>query len=82
MSSYLDVIKIVAATFEFICITLKPRENIQHADALAYLAKALEDDSPKKIYVDSLQSPNISWIKSGLRSEFHSTHMFFAHKYK
>lgn len=47
MSAYWDIIKNLAKQFTSIAISLKPRNDFQHADALAYLVATLEDDSPR-----------------------------------
>lgn len=59
-SAYLDILKTLVGGFESIYITLKPRNDAQYVDALAYLATTLEDDSQRNISVDSLESPSIS----------------------
>lgn len=58
-SIYLDVIWALAEPFESITITLKPRNDIRYADALAYLAAALDDNLPRKISVDNLEHTDI-----------------------
>lgn len=81
MSAYLDVIKYLVGEFEFIGVTVKPRNDARYVDALAYLATKLEDDSPRKIFIDNLDNPSISLIKSDLNSTFHSACVYFAHSY-
>lgn len=49
---------------------------------MAYLAGTMEDDSPRKVSVDNLESPNISWIKSNLTTTFHYARVFNAYNYK
>lgn len=45
MSAYLDVIKSLANQFKLATITLKPKNDARHADTLAYLAAAHENNS-------------------------------------
>lgn len=46
MHVYLDIVKSLAKQFKLVAIILKPRNNVQHANMLAYLVTALEDDLP------------------------------------
>lgn len=46
LSAYMDIIRSLAKQFDSIAISLKPRNDVRHVDALAYLAAILEDDSP------------------------------------
>lgn len=76
MSVYLDVVWALAEEFESIALTLKPKNGIQHAYAFVYLAATLEDDSPRRILVDNLKSPSISWVKRDLNTTIHSAQIF------
>lgn len=82
MSVYLDIIRCLDKQFELVAIFLKPRNDIRHTDELFYLAIDLENDSSRKISIDSQERPNLSWVKSDLKSIFLATRVFLAHVYK
>lgn len=52
MGAYLDIVRSLAHRFTSLIITQKPRNDIRHADALAYLAAAMKVDSPRSITVE------------------------------
>lgn len=82
MNAYSDGVRSLVGEFESIAITLKPQNNIRYVDALIYLATAMEDDSPRKISLDSLKCSIISWIKRNLNYTLHYVRVFFVHEYK
>lgn len=68
--------------FNSIATSLKLKNHFKHADTLAYPTATLEDNSPRKITVDNLDSPSISWIKRDLSSIFPSVRVLFSYNYK
>lgn len=63
-------------------ITLKPRNDVGHVDALTYLATALEDDSPRKIPIDTHEEPSNILDKNDISIIFLLAQMFFLEQYK
>ena len=59
MASYLGLVKELARKFESISITQKPRNDIRHADSLAYIAAALDDPNPRSIIVETQEDRSI-----------------------
>ncbi|KAF5202209.1 Gypsy retrotransposon integrase-like protein [Thalictrum thalictroides] len=60
MAAYLELIHLAARAFDKISISQRPRNDIRHADALAYLSSAIEMDSSRTIIVDYQKDPSIN----------------------
>ncbi|KAF5199700.1 Rvt_3 domain-containing protein, partial [Thalictrum thalictroides] len=60
MAAYLELIHLAARAFDKISISQRPRNDIRHADALAYLSSAIKMDSSRTIIVDYQKDPNIN----------------------
>lgn len=52
MGMYVNKVKFFAKEFISIAIIQTPRHDVRHADMLAYLATALEVDSPRTLHID------------------------------
>ncbi|KAF5181844.1 hypothetical protein FRX31_028569, partial [Thalictrum thalictroides] len=59
MAAYLDLIHRVARKFDSISIIQRPRSDVRHADALAYLSAAVEVESSRTILVEFQRNPSI-----------------------
>lgn len=60
ISAYLNVVQSLAHRFISLAIIQKPRYNIRHDSALAYLAVAIQVHSPRNIVDKLQQDPSIS----------------------
>lgn len=53
MSAHLDIVRSLFKKFDSAGISLKPRYDVWHTDALAYLTAALDGDSLMQISVEN-----------------------------
>lgn len=60
MRAYLDIVRSLAKRLKSAAITLKPRNDLRYTNVLAYFTVALEDDSSRKITIESQENPSIS----------------------
>ncbi|KAL5717559.1 hypothetical protein ACHQM5_010542 [Ranunculus cassubicifolius] len=76
MGAYLDFIHRLAKKFTSISITQRPRNDVRHADALAYLAAALEVDATRSITIELKDKPSVDVSIEQFRDMYINACMF------
>ncbi|KAF5184371.1 hypothetical protein FRX31_026040 [Thalictrum thalictroides] len=81
MSAYLDLITRLARQFENISITQRSRNDLRHADALAYLSAAIECNEPRNIVVEFKEEASIHIPVKSLTEAYFDCCIFYRREY-
>ncbi|KAF5199776.1 hypothetical protein FRX31_010637 [Thalictrum thalictroides] len=77
IAAYIDLIHRVAHKFDSISIIQRPRSDVRHADALAYLSAAVEVESSRTILVEFQRNPSIDLPIQQLKDMYVTACLFY-----